>query len=520
MLSEVGFDNFIKLPLPNRRVLRKLFKKYDLLTIFDIGSCEAEDSIRYAKFFPNCTVHSFEPVENNYKIGLTNIKRHRLQNRIILNKTALSNSNGTATIHISSGRPENVNPTGDWDYGNKSSSLLKPNEALQVTPWLKFSSKTKVKTQKLASYCDKANIKKIDLIHMDVQGAEKMVLEGAGKMLRSTSAIWLEVESIELYKNQVLKPEIEKFMHKNDFIKVADTVDSISGDQLYIKRSLEIETKDAKLSFKAKAFARKNKLLHLKPDDMRQDIFVPSNHAWMFSENFYYEANLVYWFEKSLNYLRRRQKDIVFFDIGSNSGYYSLISSEVCSKVYAFEPSKRSAKIIKHNLKVNKVENVEIINLGLGVKDETLLFHSYSSSGNDSFVKRNIPVGHELKYRNSKHVKIRSMDTLIKSNGLKYPNIMKIDVEGLELFVLKGGVDSIKASLPIIIVEYSQSTSKDAGYNKVEIPKFLESLGYKIFGISSDNKTIELSKQVKNDKLEKYTNILALPNSVGLEDIL
>lgn len=232
MKSEVGFDGFVNLPHPTENELRSIFGKYNDLTIFDIGACEGEDSVRYARLFPNARVHAFEPIPKNFQLVKDNVKKYKLSDRIKINEIALSDKDGEAEIHVSSGRPKDKDE--DWDYGNKSSSLLKPNKALEVTPWLKFKEKLKIETQTLDSYCNKNKIGSIDLIHMDVQGAELMVLSGARKYLQSISAIWLEVEAVELYKDQPLREDVESFMEKNGFTKLIDTVDTVAGDQLYV----------------------------------------------------------------------------------------------------------------------------------------------------------------------------------------------------------------------------------------------------------------------------------------------
>jgi hypothetical protein len=60
-----------------------------------------------------------------------------------------------------------------------------------------------------------------------------MVLEGAGSFLKNIKLIWMEVEAVELYKNQPLKNDVERFMQKNNFINILDTVNEVAGDQLY-----------------------------------------------------------------------------------------------------------------------------------------------------------------------------------------------------------------------------------------------------------------------------------------------
>ena len=62
----------------------------------------------------------------------------------------------------------------------------------------------------------------------------------------------MEVEVVELYKDQPLKNVIEQFMEKNEFTNVLNKVDAISGDQLYVNRNYFSEEKLKELHVKRK----------------------------------------------------------------------------------------------------------------------------------------------------------------------------------------------------------------------------------------------------------------------------
>ncbi|MCB9034055.1 MAG: FkbM family methyltransferase [Chitinophagales bacterium] len=221
----------------HEKLLNKLFnKEYDLI-IFDIGACEGESSIRYKQQFKNAQIHLFEPLPNNVKLIEDNIKTYQVNNFIVTQK-CLSNQLGKVDFFVSSGNPNNIDNNEDWDYGNKSSSLLEPNKTLEIHDWLKFKDKIEVETSTIDNYCAEKKITTIDFIHMDVQGAELMVLEGAKSMLQKIQAIWLEVENVELYKNQPIKTDIEAFLENNNFIKVIDTVNDVAGDQFWVNQQL------------------------------------------------------------------------------------------------------------------------------------------------------------------------------------------------------------------------------------------------------------------------------------------
>lgn len=234
---QFDYDAYIQEPLPFNTSISRYFKKKDKLVIFEVGSCEGEDTIRLKKRFPNAVVHTFEPVPENLKKIETNFKRYHIELDKI-HKVALSDANGSAKFHVSSGQPEEIPENNNWDFGNKSSSLLPPKEHTKTLPWIKFDKKITVRTQRLDDFCKEKSIDTVDFIYMDVQGAELMVLEGAGKYLNNVGAIWMEVEAVELYDSQPLKDDVENFMKNHGFVKVMDTVDAISGDQLYINKKL------------------------------------------------------------------------------------------------------------------------------------------------------------------------------------------------------------------------------------------------------------------------------------------
>lgn len=218
---------------PIEKDLLNLFKPYQKLVIYDIGSCEGEDSIKYSKLFPNARILAFEPLPDNQELIKKNLSRYGI-NRVELIPVALSDKKGTVDFHVSSGNPEGKSNNDDWNFGNKSSSLLKPDKHLDVLPWVKFDRVISVPTNTLQNVSEELNISDIDFVHMDVQGAEIMVLNGAGAILKNIKAIWLEVANVTLYKDQPTRTGIEDFMKKNGFYLVKTCMEGNVGDQMYL----------------------------------------------------------------------------------------------------------------------------------------------------------------------------------------------------------------------------------------------------------------------------------------------
>ena len=172
-------------------------------------------------------------------------------------------------------------------------------------------------------------------------------------------------------------------------------------------------------------------------------------------------------------------KGDIVFDIGANIGCFSVpLAKQVGSegKVYAFEPQPFINKLLKKNIQENNLDNVKIIRGGLGFKKKILQLEDidYSSVGNFGGVS--LHTRHNtgcVKKKTSKKHKIK-LATLNDFMDIPRCDFLKIDVELMELDVLKGGKGFIKNFRPIMWIE-----------NHREYPncinKYLLKIGYKPF---------------------------------------
>lgn len=145
----------------------------------------------------------------------------------------------------------------------------------------------------------------------------------------------------------------------------------------------------------------------------------------------------------SENILRLARDNSTLFDIGCSFGWYSVLLSDKCKKIVAFDPNDDSSL---PNIKLNKVRN--------------FTFHSYFlSDRSDS--KRNT----------------FAIDDLIKEN-MPLPDIVKMDVEGDELKVLSGAKELFAKNPPHLVLVETHSGNL---FHDVLI--YLESFGYKVYNL-------------------------------------
>ena len=164
----------------------------------------------------------------------------------------------------------------------------------------------------------------------------------------------------------------------------------------------------------------------------------------------------------------------IFVDIGANSGAHTVRLAYTYNKVVAIEPDPGNIVILKKNIEINKLTNVEIVEIGCSDKKGQVKF---LSGGAQAMVtdKGNISIN------------IDTLDNILKSIDIENVTVIKIDTEGHEEKVLKGGIETIKRWKPAILVEhheYRGDLIKVCAGMRERIRDYLTALGY--VGINID----------------------------------
>jgi FkbM family methyltransferase len=155
---------------------------------------------------------------------------------------------------------------------------------------------------------------------------------------------------------------------------------------------------------------------------------------------------------------------IIIWDIGAYQGYHALgfaINSCPDSKILAFEPDPFNFKILKQNIGNNPVLKEKIIPINIALTDKagqsflqsSIFKNNLSTSG--SFLSEIKPPLESSVYRYFARQKIHTetIDEFILNNRELIPDIIKIDVEGAELLVLKGGLKLLAEKSPVLLME-------------------------------------------------------------------
>jgi len=173
--------------------------------IFDIGSRDCKQSIEFYKTFPNAKIYAFECNPNTLNLCEENIIPY--QDRITLIKGAVCDYDGSITFY-----PINQEKTiTTWQDGNPgASSLFKSNGTYTHETYVQDEIITNC--HRLDTIMNEHNIPCVDIIWMDLQGAELLALKGLGNKLSSVEYVYTEVSHKEMYTDQSLFPEINDYL--------------------------------------------------------------------------------------------------------------------------------------------------------------------------------------------------------------------------------------------------------------------------------------------------------------------
>jgi FkbM family methyltransferase len=161
-------------------------------------------------------------------------------------------------------------------------------------------------------------------------------------------------------------------------------------------------------------------------------------------------------------------------DVGGHVGYLSVLMAKIvgpAGKVVAFEPMPDSFEVLRENVRLNHLENVEMVQAAVG-ETETELSLVFETSERLSWTPS--VIGHSVRgERGSIRVPAVALDTYVETKGLR-PRLIKIDVEGAELGVLRGARQTLLKHKPVVVVE----VHGPGGEHEHDVLAFLKSCGY------------------------------------------
>lgn len=173
--------------------------------IFDVGSYVGDIACKYAFLFPGATVYAFEPTLSSFQ-QLDN-KSRQFSNIQVYN-FAFADTDSKQKFYLNK-----FSPTNSLLQASENASSIWGDNLLDTQEQIFVESKS------IDSFCSASGISHIDILKLDVQGAELLVLNGARNMLTEgrVSLIYTEVIFADTYQNQVVLSDLLRLMDNYQF---------------------------------------------------------------------------------------------------------------------------------------------------------------------------------------------------------------------------------------------------------------------------------------------------------------
>jgi FkbM family methyltransferase len=199
----------------------------------------------------------------------------------------------------------------------------------------------------------------------------------------------------------------------------------------------------------------------------------------------------------------------VFFDVGANVGDFSkaLRDEFPTAEIYAFEPNTSAFELMQTAL---RAENVKCLNLGVGVRSgrEKLFTYSNAPSSAHATLYRDVMLDiHHAKEIIEVESEVTTLDEFCHTNGIAFIDFLKVDTEGHDLDVLRGGSVMLdEGRIGTIQFEFNEMNV----ISRVFLRDFYMILdAYNLFRINTE-KLIPLLQYNSINEIFKFQNMLAI----------
>jgi FkbM family methyltransferase len=240
------------------------------------------------------------------------------------------------------------------------------------------------------------------------------------------------------------------------------------------------------LDFSVEAFARAG-LWHSECDVWNQRMFSATFDRWLYLR---LHCLGLMGREERATLCRIVKPGMTVVDVGSNLGLYTVLFSRLvgpAGHVIAFEPDPDLYALVQKSSRLNGCVNVTANNLALGSKNGRLRLQTTLINAGDNHLAE----GRNRIFRRSIETRVAPLDDLLLDHA---PDLVKIDVQGWELEVLRGMTRVLESNSDIkIVFEYWPEGLRRAGFSADEIITFFNK---RDFGLYTAN-TGELFDPVK-----------------------
>jgi len=174
----------------------------------------------------------------------------------------------------------------------------------------------------------------------------------------------------------------------------------------------------------------------------------------------------------------------VFFDVGAHIGYFSMkaaVQVGQTGRVVAFEPNPEILKQLRNNVAANHFQNVIVEPIACTDREQMLTLYAapIANTGASSLAKQNAEISADQAPQ-AYSVRGRPIDDVVRELALKRVDAIKIDVEGAEVIVLRGAMNTLLQFHPKLTVEVIPRQLAGFQTTVDDLRALLESAGYNL----------------------------------------
>ena len=271
-----------------------------------------------------------------------------------------------------------------------------------------------------------------------------------------------------------------------------------------VKHLSDYERSPLERVYKAYSFLKNSvvfKILNITTDSNKREIRISSDLSLKIHDKAYYAFRYFTDFsdemvEELRSFMILTKSYKCFIDVGSHYGIFSLAFSRSPGSIaYALEPSPEAFEVLKANIMKNPNHCVKPYSFAASSSNEKINMYADTA---DHFIALS-------KGGSCISVDAIKLDTFIAEQQIK-PDVIKIDVEGYELSVLKGANQLISSYSPLIFLEIHPNEIKDNGGTVKQIVNYLHDLGYEFSNHRDRN--IDISRLMK---ITQTTRVVCRP---------
>tara|TARA_B100000575_G_scaffold207898_1_gene169214 strand:+ start:5241 stop:6089 length:849 start_codon:yes stop_codon:yes gene_type:complete len=216
--------------------------------------------------------------------------------------------------------------------------------------------------------------------------------------------------------------------------------------------------------------------------DQRQKIKIDEHSVYLATPNFLTRYRYKTFFTKepeTLSWIDSFEKGSVFYDVGANIGLYSIYAvKKRQNQVFCFEPSFFNLEFLVRNISYNNLEKeIAIFPIALDDKISLSKLDLYSTEWGgalSTFDKEIDSYGNKTQSKFSYNTMGFDLDTLVSIYKIPLPDYIKIDVDGIEHYILKGSDKAINNAKGVLI-----EINDDFKEQKKMSEKYLKKAGFR-----------------------------------------